>query len=283
MRNYFQLFMMLLLVSDRSLALSFEKTSQGYFYSTIDQVEMVKVPAGPYSLGNSQERYDERPQLLVHLGAFLIDRYEVSNAQFQRFIDQSGYSPQGPWKEGFPTGGEKLPVRFVTWYDAQAYAQWAKKRLPTEAQWEAAVGKNIFPWGDSWKLGQSVTYQTVDAGPQAVDLPLDRNPLGIVNLAGNVREWVADWYDRYTYQSLANSSMIQDPQGPADHTPPEKRFVDHQLTAGNERSTRKVVKGASWVAHHPDLVRKSHRWAHNPHYWYNDIGFRCVFNLEESQ
>ena len=280
MRNAF-LFMLLLGVSGKGFALSLDKTAQGYFYSSTDQSEMVEIPAGVYSLGDSQGRYDERPQLSVRLHAFLIDRREVSNIQFQRFVQQSGYSPQGPWKEGFPTGGERLPVRLITWYDAQAYAKWAGKQLPTETQWEAAAGKNIFPWGDTWQMGRSITDQPVEAGPQEVDLSLERHPLGILNLAGNVREWVATWYDRYAYQTLANLPIIEDPQGPMDHTPPEQRFIDAQLTAGNERSTRKVVKGASWVAHHPDWVRKSHRGAHNPHHWYNDLGFRCVFNLEE--
>ncbi len=235
--------------------------------------EMVMIPAGAYTLGDSNGRYDEKPQLTVQLNRFLIDRYEVSNAQFKRFVETTGYKPQGPWKRGFPAWGDQLPVRFISWYDAHAYAKWAKKRLPTEAEWEAAAGKNTSQ--------TAVVNQPFILGPLWVDAKIDINQWGLFNMGGNVREWVADWYDKYQYRTLLANLQLSNPKGPADGTPPEPHFLENNLSAGNERSTRKVVRGASWIA--PDHVRKSRRWAHNPHHWYNDIGFRCVSIPEEKK
>ena len=229
--------------------------------------EMLMIPAGTYLIGNSNGRYDEKPQLKVQLNAFMIDRYEVSNAKFKHFIEKTAYKPQGPWKRGFPIGGEKLPVRFITWYDAKNYANWVKKRLPTEAEWEAAatpISKTSF------------TNQPFIIGPTHIDTKIDVNQWGLYHIAGNVREWVADWYDKYQYQALANKKTIENPQGPADGTPPAAHFLENNLSAGNERSTRKIVRGASWIAVH---ANNSRRWAHNPNHWYNDIGFRCVSSI----
>lgn len=245
------------------------------FVSTVDGAEVVRVAAGTYSIGDVHGRYDEAPTVKVKLSSFFIDRHEVSNARFAAFVQATGHQAHGPWRQGFPPGGDALPVRFVTFEDASAYARWAQRRLPTEAEWEAAAGPQRFPWGPSFEPGRAIVGRAARAGPLAIDGGSDVSVHGVVNLAGNVREWVSDWYDRYRYKALAERIEL-DPKGPPDRTPPEPHFVRTENQAGNERSTRKVVRGASWAAKHPDASRRGRRAAHNPARWFDDVGFRCV-------
>ena len=136
----------------------------------------VRVPGGSYRLGDARGRYDERPVVSVRLSPFSIDRAEVTNAEFERFVRRSGLSPRGPWRRGFPAGGGGLPVRFVAWFDADAYCRWTGRRLPTEAEWEAATG-------GVWRPDAAVTGRAVAAGPVPAAWDGDRSPLGVLNLA----------------------------------------------------------------------------------------------------
>lgn len=259
---------------------SVHQTEDGRWFSTVDGAELVLVPGGSYGLGDADGRFDEQPPVTVTLSAFLIDRAEVTNAQFAAFVAASGHRPEGPWTRGLPPGGETLPVRFVTWHDAAAYAAWAGRRLPTEAEWEAAAGPHRYPWGDDWLPGRAVVGGEPSGGPEPAGRALDASPHGALNLAGNVREWVADWYDRFAWRALWMAGDVRDPSGPADDAPPEARFVVTQTVAGNERSTRKVVRGAGWAARHPDDARGARRGAENPRRFYDDVGFRCAVSLE---
>lgn len=222
----------------------------------------VLVPGGDYGLGDEAGRYDERPRVQVALSTFAIDRREVSQGDFAAFV-AAGHDPEGPWRRG--GDDEALPVRFVTWHDAAAYCAWAGGRLPTEAEWEVAAGGTV---------GEPVVLRPASAGPVAVESSADLSRFGLVHTRGNVREWVADWYDRYAWSQLESGAV--DPTGPADGAPPEPRFVEAGAVAGNERSTRKVVRGASWAARHLDAARPSRRDAANPAHHYDDVGFRCA-------
>lgn len=254
-----------------------------HFLATRDGMAMVLVPAGAFPMGSDDGAFDERPAHRVHLQAYLIDRHEVTNAQFQHFVQESGYEPQGPWERGAGLGGAGQPVRFVTWHDAVAYATWAGRRLPTEAQWEKAArgaeGRR-YPWGHGWRAAAAHTERGVDAGPDQVGShPAGASPYGCLDMAGNVWEWVADWYDRRAYEARADGSAVREPTGPEDGAQPEQRFFDTKTAAGKERSTRKVIRGGGWVAGGAENARASKRTAGNPRYWLNDTGFRCALPL----
>jgi len=247
---------------------------EGSYWNTIDGMEMVYIPSGISYKGSNTGSYDEQPQHLVLLRDFFIDKHEVTNIQFARFVEATGYTPQGPWQRGYAAGEEMHPVRFVTWYDAQAYAQWANKRLPTEAEWEKAArgrGKAIYPWGDEWKP------EAFLASPAPVGSnPLDVSPYGCWDMGGNVWEWVSDWYDRYYYEAFSGNIAI-DPQGLPDGAEPEGRFLQSGTAAGNERSSRKVIKSGGFLPNFAqDNMRVARRMWANPNYWLNDTGFRCV-------
>ena len=262
-------------------------TGQGdRIVSERDGMPLVYVPAGPFIMGSADGNFDERPPHNVHVDAFLIDVHEVTNAQFERFVKESGYQPKGPWQRGFEAGQEDYPVRFVTWHDAMAYAQWAGRTLPTEAMWEkAARGQEslLYPWGNRFDSGLARVDLDTDAGPAAVgSFPQGASPYGCLDMAGNVWEWVNDWYDRHYYENFASQEVVRNPTGPEDGAPPEKRFVDSGTAAGNERSTRKVIRGGGWVRSGQENARCAKRTWGNPRYWLNDTGFRCAIPLRNS-
>jgi formylglycine-generating enzyme required for sulfatase activity len=241
--------------------------------------EMVKIPAGTFKRGNNQGHFNEKPRHKVYLNTFYIDKHEVTNAQFQTFIKKSDYQPQGPWKRGYKKGQEKHPVRFVTWHDATAYAEWASKKLPTESQWEkAAAGpKNtVYPWGNTWKqIRNDENYHPV------MTIPADKSGYGCHDMAGNVWEWCRDWFDRYAYEQYRESPK-KDPTGPTDNAQPENRFVKTNTAPGNERSTLKVIRSGRIIGKFgKENARVSKRVWGNPHYWFNDTGFRCVIEKKE--
>jgi iron(II)-dependent oxidoreductase len=147
---------------------------------------MVYVPTGEFTMGSEVGDNDERPERRVKVDAFYIDRYEVSNTDFKKFKPE----------HEFKSGEENHAVSDITWEEADAYAKWAGKRLPTETEWEKAArgaDARMFPWGDTWVPGIVLPY---DRGP--VDgLPYGASPYGCEQMAGNVWEWVDDWYKPY--------------------------------------------------------------------------------------
>lgn len=222
----------------------------------------------------------ETPAHEVFLDAFYIDVYEVTNAQYKKFIDATGHKAPDFWNSSAPN----QPMVRVNWYDASAYAKWAGKRLPTEAEWEKAargrlVGKK-FPWGDqnpdgsqcnfgdrnaSFSIG-GIKYEIVGSigGKKLIDGYEDTAPVGsfspngygLYDMAGNVSEWCADWYDSRYY---ANSPRIN-PKGP---------------DGGKE----KVIRGGSCDAI-PFLLRVAWRDKDTPDRPGYDRGFRCAMDAK---
>jgi formylglycine-generating enzyme required for sulfatase activity len=147
---------------------------------------MVYVPAGSFIMGSNYGDPDERPQQIASTGAYFIDKYEVSNAEFAQF-DPDFKFPKG----------KKNNAAIVTWSKANAYAQWAGKRLPIEKEWEkAARGTDgrMFPWGNTYDDTYVVWDQTDSRGGS---IAKPESPYGCFDMAGSVWEWTADWYKPY--------------------------------------------------------------------------------------
>jgi formylglycine-generating enzyme required for sulfatase activity len=225
--------------------------------TTEDGAEMVLVPAGEFTMG-SNEYDDEKPPRRVYLDAFHIDKYEVTNAQYRRFIQATRRAaPSYEYDARF--NGVTQPVVGVSWHDAAAYCGWAGKRLPTEAEWEKAArgtdGRK-YPWGEAWDASRanaddSKLGRTTPVG----SYPSGASPYGVHDMAGNVFEWVADWYAADYYQR----SPERNPQGP---------------DSGQSR----VVRGGSWLIS-PIILRASVRISSSPGNRYNYVGFRCARGL----
>jgi formylglycine-generating enzyme required for sulfatase activity len=181
-------------------------------------VEMVYVPGGEFVMGLSRERVAEivaqfklppvmtdiwfgmsEPEEHVRLGPFYIDRHPVTNAQYKAFVDAAHYPPPSSpdWEDAaVKPSRAALPVTGVSLSDAAAYAKWAGKRLPREAEWEKAargIDGRLFPWGNDWdpnlcEASGPDTAETVAVGP----VPGGQSPYGASDMAGNVQEWTAD-------------------------------------------------------------------------------------------
>jgi len=220
---------------------------------------MVLVPAGEALLGSDSGDDDERPARRIFIDAFYIDKYEVTVAQYRRFLQATGHrKPYGWGAEHF--SADDQPVVGVSWYDAAAYCKWAGKRLPTEAEWEkAARGSEgfVYPWGNKWQEGMCVGDTPGLSHPERVgSLPQGASPFGVMDMAGNVWEWCADWYDPGYYAVRP----LRDPEGPA-------------------RGDAKVIRGGSWIDSARQL-RSSNRYYSHPDVRYNGIGFRCAKDVD---
>jgi formylglycine-generating enzyme required for sulfatase activity len=174
---------------------------------------MITIPGGAFTMGNNGRGddgpgdEDERPAHRVTVHTFRIDQYETTNAMYDAFVRATRRAPPFHWTDGrYPEGKADHPVVYVSWHDADAYCRWAGKRLPTEAEWERAArggeGRR-FPWGNEFSPLKANTPQhwltkhdSGDTMPVG-SFPQGRTPEGVEDLAGNVYEWVEDWYQPY--------------------------------------------------------------------------------------
>lgn len=211
------------------------------------------IPGGEFILGSDTGNEDETPQQTIFIDAFNIDIYPVTNAQYKEFVDATGHAPPRHWENGtYPEGTADHPVTWVTWYDAQAYAEWAGKRLPTEFEWEkAARGTDgrIYPWGNEFDPSKCNSRESGLKGTSPVgSYPEGVSPYGVFDMAGNVWEWTADWYKAY-------------------------RGSIYELGRYGERY--KVLRGGSWYDGQ-DSVRTTTRKSFDPNQGFSTIGFRCA-------
>jgi len=163
---------------------------------------MVLIPAGEFIMG-SNEFPPEMPERKVYLPDYYIDRYPVTNTDYKKFMLETHALPPRHWG-GFevPAGFEDHPVHRISWYEANAYANWVRKRLPTEAEWEKAArgtdGRR-WPWGNDfdeknalvWDRGEFLITASVYAHPGGA------SPYGVYEMGGNVEEWTSEWYEAY--------------------------------------------------------------------------------------
>jgi formylglycine-generating enzyme required for sulfatase activity len=161
--------------------------------------DMVLVPAGPFIRGSDE--FDlEAPRRTEDLGAFWIDRYPVTCDAYLAFMESTGTEAPADWPDGQPAPGRlDHPVERVSWHDARAYAAWAGKRLPTEAEWEKSargIDGRRWPWGDDFDEARCIVWDhamAIDVTTMPVTAhPAGTSPFGVEQLAGNVEEWVED-------------------------------------------------------------------------------------------
>ena len=247
--------------------------------------EMVKIPAGTFLMG-SDKKVDrnayqpEFPQRRVYLDAYEIDKYEVTTVQFLKFVLATDRKPLIDWQYDGGNFQETManhPVMHVSWFDADAYCRWAGKRLPTSAEWEkAARGEDgrIYPWGNEpaglsrANFGRTGLSGPVRDRPERLLLyppiiSVDKydngvSPYGVFQLAGNVAEWTADWYDPHYYKTAPD----RNPKGP-------------------EKGTQRAFRGGGWIDSTPS-VRPAQRNGTDPNTKMNWLGFRCARDAKDA-
>lgn len=244
---------------------------------------MVRIPAGEFRMGSNSSSYSvESPLHSVVIDAFSIDKYEVTNAQYKMFVDANPewrkdripqkYHDGGYLKHWigntYPSGKGNHPVIYVSWYAAMAYARWTGRRLPTEAEWEKAAGRqqvNLqYPWGNSINSSRAnygkpwgITPQTTAAGQYLA------NRYGLYDMIGNVSEWCIDAYDPVFYGRSPR-------RNPVAGSPISSIVANFRNMTG-----RRVLRGGSWY-NTAKNVRVTNRHGKNSALTTSYIGFRCV-------
>jgi eukaryotic-like serine/threonine-protein kinase len=191
--------------------------------------EMVLIPGGIFKMGRDNGEFDERPAHDVRVMDFYLDKYEVTNEKYKKFVDEASRQPPPHWKDGiYPFGEAKLPVTHVSWYDAAQYAKWVGKRLPTEEEWEYAARngrkQNLYPWGDDWQPNKTAGGIVYLNRPVTVgSFEIDKNEFGVYDLAGNVSEWVENSFRSYDGSKVYDERKVFRGGSFAEiETPPEK-------------------------------------------------------------
>jgi formylglycine-generating enzyme required for sulfatase activity len=231
-----------------------------------DDMVMVYAPAGEFLMGSDKTKDrdaedNELPQHTVYLDAFWIDQTEVTNAQYERCA-ADGQCTLPPYNGSsrrrfyyWDSQYANYPVIYLDWNQAQGYCAWAGRRLPSEAEWEkAARGTDgrIYPWGDTAPDKSKLNYNNFDNGDTTAvgSYPSGASPYGALDMAGNVWEWVNDWYSDSYYQQ----SPARNPTGP-------------------NSGTGRVLRGSDWGESN---VRSAERIGVPPDGMLDRIGFRCA-------
>ncbi len=235
---------------------------------------MVLIPEGKFNMGSDEPgaNRDEKPAHAVSVSAFYIDCCEVTNAEYKKFVLATGHRQprvEAAWAEpynwtgnDYPPETDRNPVVLVSWHDASAYAVWAGKRLPTEAEWEKAaragmVGK-LFPYGNSVELNQANFFKSYLRSKKLRPVgSFKPNAYELYDMAGNVWEWCRDWYGPVYY----GSNTAADPSGPI--------HADY-----------KVFRGGSWKSD-IEFLRCAQRGKNSPDHKSATVGFRCARSVNQ--
>ncbi len=237
-----------------------------------DNMTQVYVPAGSFIMGaarqDNQSRNDEKPNRIVYLDAYWIDRTEVTAKMYALCVSAGVcQKPESRGAEPYYydlADRQDLPVVYVSWQEAHTYCEWAGRRLPTEAEWEKAArgsDERIYPWGNTVTCTQANYWGTVQGcvgDLTAVgSYPEGASPYNVLDMAGNVQEWVADWYDELYYKKAPEAN----PAGP---------------TTG----TLRVARGGAWNVGYSS-IRATRREGLDPKSWYSNLGYRCARSADK--
>ena len=249
---------------------------------------MVLIPAGEFDIGSYDEEADndEHPVRRVYIDAFYMDDTEVTNVQYKEFLlenpqwqkdrieerfDEGRYLSRWDGND-YPRGTANHPVNYVSWYAAMAYAKWAGKRLPTEAEWEYAARRGLegkkYPNGDTI-TAQDANFDNNIGDPTAVG-KYPANGYGLYDMAGNVWEWCLDEYDAEFYFTFPRDGVARNPLSGANSI---QWLLDNYTGVGVESA--RVVRGGSWY-NGAGGVRCSNRTYDDPVETDEYTGFRCV-------
>jgi len=216
------------------------------------------VPAGEFTMGAGADKTSETntPRHIVYLDAYWMDRVEVTNSMYLKCMQAGGCTPPVSHNLNYNKWAYRNhPIVYITWYQANTYCQWADRRLPTEAEWEkAARGTDWrpYPWGFDNPNPRLANYADtmIHESVSSFRYPLGASPYGVLNMSGNVREWIADWFDPNYYEvspyanptgpetgkekSLRSGSYNEGPRGVTI----EKRYRHEPQSAGLSRGFR---------------------------------------------
>ena len=242
---------------------------------------MVLIPAGKFEMGSGDtESFDKQLVYTVHVDAFYMDTHAVTNLEYQQFLIQNSGWQKNRIKDEFhdgdyllnwddnnyPAGKANHPVTWVSWYSAIAYAMWAGKRLPTEAEWEYAARGGLsgkkYPWGDMLSAAQANYNRNV--GDTTVAGKYPANEYDLYDMSGNVWEWCLDLYDDDFYFTSPRKN-------PRSGTNEPEWIINNFIDITAER----VLRGGGWSASPEDLC-VAHRFRLLPMNTTYDYGFRCV-------
>ena len=272
------------------IELTWEGGNRRLTYTVENQVvvpeDMVLIPAGEFQLGSisAEAGNVEQHGYTIYLDAFYMDTYEVTNAEYKKFVDANPEWQKGTitsrfhdgnylvhWNGNtYPSDKADHPVVSVSWYGAAAYAKWVGKRLPTEAEWEKAARGGVegqkYPWGNS--IDDSKANYSLNVGYTGNTTPVGDYPpngYGLYDMVGNVLEWCLDAYDKDFYDAPPDNNPIAGNNSIAE-------VVDNLENIKSSRS----IRGGSWVESGQPRVWVTYRRGNEPARTSHLIGFRCV-------
>src|SRR5437870_2317380 len=235
---------------------------------TLASDSLVQIPAGEFWMGRSQSFFDDtedavpiawlddRPANLIDLDAFSIDKYEVTNADYAKFLEATGGKPPWHWPEGrIAPGLEKQAVSNVNWFEATAFCKWAGKRLPTEAEWEKAarggLDRKVYPWGNDTNNDGNPLPAVTNSNKAALVGTLAPNGYGLYDMIGNVMEWTNDWFEYKYYNFMPKNN----PKGP-------------------ETGLYRGIRGGGWAEGRGLKLANFYRSFSDPELRFDTLGFR---------
>ncbi len=221
--------------------------------------KMVFVPGGEFMLGSDKGDDYSRPAHKVQVKPFFIDLTEVTNEDYKKFVDSTGHKTPPDWtNKSFPAGKAQFPVTGVDWDDANAYAKWAGKRLPTEAEWEFAakgIDDRIYPWGDKWE-NTFANAANKNGGMREVGEAKGKSPFGLSDMSGNAWEWTSSDAEAYPKGKKFSADLVEP----------------------------KIIRGGYWGSLKEDAATTYRgAWGARNENTYKNTGFRCVKDVATNQ